>query len=295
MSCAAAVPTATACRAGRAARWAWSALAASILVAAGCGGAAPADGPADADGPLAAPPAATLAPPSIERGPSPPPAAAAMPVDGPNATFAGVTLRWPEGLAEGASASTAPASAGDPAAAPPATRFRLDGYADDAAPFDATVTVYRLGEGGPDLTDAVASLGAILAERPAAPKVPMPATPASRLFTAQLAYLDGDGYAGVRFVTQLAQDIQPIHNRDLLYAFEGLSDDGTRWIQARLPIDAASDAVLPGPNVVDYAAFAERFDAYLADATAAVDALPPDAFLPSLAALDAVVAGLALR
>lgn len=238
---------------------------------------------------------ATLPPPAAERAPTSPPAAGAVVVDGPNASFGGVTIGWPEGLASGASVKDEPAVADSPDAAPPATTFRLDGYADETAPFAPTVRVYRLAEGGPDLTDAVAALRTILAERPAAPKVPMPATPSSRVFMAQVAYLDGDGYAGVRFVTQLAQDIQPIHNRDLVYAFEGLADDGARWIQARLPIDAASDAVVPGPNVDDYAAFAARFDAYLADATAAVDALPPDAFTPSLTDLDAVVTGVALR
>lgn len=246
-------------------------------------------------GTLAAGLAATLPPPVAERGPTTPPELGAGFVGGDNASFEGVTIAWPAGLAKGASAKAEPAVTEGPELSPPATSFRLDGYADEAAAFPATLKVYKVGEGGPDLTDAVAALRKILADEPPAPKVPMPATPASRIFMAHVKYIKAGGYGGVRFVTQLAQDVQPINNASLVYAFEGLTDDGTRWIQARLPIDAHSAAVLPGPNVDDYAAFAERFDAYLVETTKTVEDLADADFAPTLADLDALVGGILFR
>lgn len=281
-----------------------SARVASLLVAAcaaaalaGCGGVAGGGGrdaatsAADGSGTQSAP----MPPPAVEVGPTSPPAPGAGLIDGDNASFEGVTIAWPEGLAKGASAKADPAVTDGPELAPPATSFRLDGYADEAAAFPASLTVYKLGEGGPDLTDAVAALRTILADEPPAPKVPMPATPASRVFMAHVRYLKGDGYGGVRFVTQLAQDVQPINNASLVYAFEGITDDGTRWIQALLPLDAHSKAVLPGPNVDDYAAFAERFDAYLVETTKAIEDLADADFAPTLTDLDALAAGILFR
>lgn len=246
-------------------------------------------------GTLSADLAATLPPPIAERGPTTPPEMGAGYVGGDNASFEGVTIVWPEGLATGASAKAEPAVTEGPEQAPPATSFRLDGYADEAAAFPATLKVYKLAEGGPDLTDAVAVMRRILADEPKEPKVPMPATPASRIFMAHVKYIKAGGYRGVRFVTQLAQDVQPINNASLVYAFEGLTDDGTRWIQALLPLDAHSGAVLPGPNVDDYAAFAERYDAYLVETTKAVEALGDAEFAPGLGDLDAFVGGTLLR
>ncbi|MEO8084618.1 MAG: hypothetical protein ABI780_12415 [Ardenticatenales bacterium] len=239
--------------------------------------------------------AATVPPPFVERGPTTPPEMGAGFVGGDNASFEGVTIVWPEGLATGASAKAEPAVTEGPEQAPPATSFRLDGYADESAAFPATLKVYKLADGGPDLTDAVAVMRRILADEPKEPKVPMPATPASRIFMAHVKYIKAGGYSGVRFVTQLAQDVQPINNASLIYAFEGLTDDGTRWIQALLPLDAHSDAVLPGPNVDDYAAFAERYDAYLVDTTKAVEALGDTDFAPGLGDLDAFVGATLLR
>ena len=271
-------------------------VAAAGLALAACQGTpSPSDVAVDAP---AMPPmhgATALPPPVAERGPTAAPAAGVTFADGDNASFQGVTIAWPEGLATGAGVKAEPATADAPDAAPPATTFVLDGYADAEAQFPATIKVYALGQGGPDLTDAVASLTSILAEQPAEPKVPMPATPASRVFTTHVHYVDGAGYRGVRFVTQLAQDIQPINNASLVYAFEGLTADGTRWIQARLPIDAHSDAVLPNANIDDYAGFAQRFDSYLVATTAAVNALAPTDFTPTLDALDALVGGMLFR
>lgn len=271
-------------------------VCAAALALAACDGAmSPNEADVHAPATLPSAPAPTLSPPDAERGPTSTPDAGAAFVGGDNATFQGVTIVWPEGLANGAGVKAEPATASSPDAAPPATTFVLDGYADAEAQFPATVKVYALGQGGPDLADAVASLKSILAEQPAEPKVPMPATPASRVFMTHIHYVDGAGYRGVRFVTQLAQDIQPINNASLVYAFEGLTDDGTRWIQGRLPIDARSDAVLPNANIDDYAGFAQRFDSYLVATTAAVNALAPSDFTPTLDALDALVGGLLLR
>ena len=97
---------------------------------------------------------------------------------------------------------------------------------------------------------------------------------------------------GVRLLTQYAA---PINNRELFYHFQGLSSDGKTYIIAVLPItapilpeDEKPGATVPeggvpiptdvGPNNVYYFSVTEK-----------LNIVSPDAFTPSLNALDALI------
>ena len=100
---------------------------------------------------------------------------------------------------------------------------------------------------------------------------------------------------GVRWLTQYAQYAAPINNHELFYHFQGLTNDGRNYIIAILPVNAPilpqdekPEATVPeggvpiptdvGPNDVYYFSVIEK-----------LNSLAPDAFTPSLVALDALI------
>jgi hypothetical protein len=103
-----------------------------------------------------------------------------------------------------------------------------------------------------------------------------------------------NGGGGIRFLTQYAQYAAPVNNRELFYHFQGLTSDGKYYIVGILPVtapilpeDEKPEGAVPeggipiptavGPNQV-----------YYFSVTEALNTLSPDAFTPSLEALDAI-------
>jgi heat shock protein HslJ len=160
-------------------------------------------------------------------------------------------------------------------------------------PVEAYQAIWDL-QGDPFVADTLAALEELLAARPENPVPPLPILPqmpAVNDFAAQVAYLDlADGGAGVRFVGRFAQDVSPIENYQLRYIFQGLSGDGQFLIVAQLPITTTE---LPDePQAMDgdaYNDFAANYETYLAETTAAFDALATADFAPDLAVLDAML------
>ncbi len=95
--------------------------------------------------------------------------------------------------------------------------------------------------------ELVSGLQSTLAEQPATLAAPLPIVPpATGVDTAaQVSYLAGDGYRGVRFVAQSTLGGEPTGNEQLAYYFSGLTDDGRYLIGAQWPVatTAAADAL----------------------------------------------------
>ena len=159
------------------------------------------------------------------------------------------------------------------------------------------VAAYRAiwdSQSEPFVADALAALTELLDARPANPAPPLPTLPqmpATNDFAAQISYLDlADGGAGVRFVGRFAQDVSPIENYQLRYIFQGLSGDGQFLIVAQLPITTtALPEALQTMDGDAYNDFAANYTTYLAETTAAFDALATSDFAPDLATLDAML------
>jgi hypothetical protein len=103
-------------------------------------------------------------------------------------------------------------------------------------------------------------------------------------------FLTFQGGEGVRYLAQHGQGPAPINNQELFYTFQGLTDDGSHYVAAILPV---TDASLPD-NVEDlseseWQALVENFAPYIQDVTEALEAQPDESFTPSLADLDAMV------
>jgi hypothetical protein len=121
---------------------------------------------------------------------------------------------------------------------------------------------------------------------------------AAQVFASTIQAISFQNGSGVRFLTEYAQYFAPVNNHELVYHFQGFSDDGEYYIIAILPITApvlaqTSDAgaLVPVggiayPDINDPNA---DFQAYYASVTDLLNATSPDAFTPSISQLDALI------
>jgi heat shock protein HslJ len=101
--------------------------------------------------------------------------------------------------------------------------------------------------GDATIANLVADLQAVLAEQPATLTAPLPIAPPSEPddLAAQVSYLTGAGYTGVRFVGRATPGGMVATDDSLAYYFSGLTDDGRYLIAAQWPVTttAALDAL----------------------------------------------------
>jgi len=149
----------------------------------------------------------------------------------------------------------------------------------------------------------IAALQALLASRPPLPigdprpDLPfLPPANAAQMLVTQAHYLDFGSGSGIRYLTQYGQAILPINNQALFYTYQGLSADGQTYISAILPVAhpllPADGNTPPGGN---WDAFYNQYETYLQETAQALDIQPPEAFIPNLTLLDAMMASLTLH
>jgi hypothetical protein len=113
------------------------------------------------------------------------------------------------------------------------------------------------------------------------------------LFNGRPKYLEFENGAGVRYLTLLTQQPAPVDSSNLLYTFQGLTDDGMYYVSLILPLNIPALDVVSRLDTLsgdEYAAYLQNeYWDYLASAIAALDALPQDAFTPDLDELDTVL------
>lgn len=190
------------------------------------------------------------------------------------------------------------------AVSPEYTEFILDGYPVQADR-EAEINVFAVEAFTalvPDVAQSVESLKILLANEPPAPEeIPIPQIRgAAQVFRARVHYLPFHNGTGVGFITQYAQDITAIFNGAAFYTFQGLTDDGAYYVSAILPITApffgARYDDFDG-YIVDYSAanMADQYRAYLDGMTVQINEATPEAFTPSLGALDETLQSLQVK
>lgn len=121
----------------------------------------------------------------------------------------------------------------------------------------------------------------------------LPYLGAAQVFHSHVKKIENASLSGFRFITLYSQAAMPINNHELFYAFQGITHDGKLWISVILP---TTNAILPEngdtPPGGDWAAFSDRYEAYLADITMRLEELTDDSYNPSLILLDSLVAGI---
>ena len=119
----------------------------------------------------------------------------------------------------------------------------------------------------------------------------LPRFNAAQLFHALYLALPFRSGSGIRYATEFAQYSAPVNNTDLFYTFQGLTSDGKYWVSAILPINnpiLPPDANNP-PAGMTWDQLGNNYDAYITDMITQLSSQAPDSYIPTLAALDALV------
>ena len=240
---------------------------------------------------------------------APPPTEIAQP-SGLPVSFQNVSLVIPDGLATGANTEVVPAAGeneGGPwGVAPAYSKFTLVGYPLQGKFFEPHILVYPAQEFESVNSGAAISLEKLRAiiANPSAPitadTIPgVPTFNAAMLFAPNMQALNSQNGTGVRALTEYAQDHAPLNNHGMVYQFQGLTNDGKYYIIAILPVNAAflapdenPTSALPADGIPfpDYStASGAEFTAYYQAVTDKLNATPPDAFTPTITALDALI------
>jgi uncharacterized protein YraI len=138
----------------------------------------------------------------------------------------------------------------------------------------------------PSFWEQLEALHGLLAEQPATPAfVPAPFVTfddeQTQRFVTQVAYIPFVNGTGVRFLTAYTEDESELTY--ISYDFQGITDDGRYYVNGDFPVYSEDlDLDMTGD---DYAA-------YITGVVDQLNALAPDAFAPSLTALDESLATL---
>lgn len=112
-------------------------------------------------------------------------------------------------------------------------------------------------------------------------------------FHSNLKYLEFQNGVGVRFLARYSQAADPVTNQDLVYVFQGLTDDGQNAVSIFLP---ANHPTLPvDPNALtpeEVEVMYQDFGKYQMDTANFLSVQPANGFTPNLEKLDALVASL---
>lgn len=116
----------------------------------------------------------------------------------------------------------------------------------------------------------------------------LPLVNAAQVFRSREQAVVFNGGRGLVYLTTFAQDVFPATEGTVQLTFQGITDDGSKYISAVFPLDTS---ILPDEigEDFDYEEFSANYEAYLTETREALDALPADAFAPQLDALLALI------
>ncbi len=214
--------------------------------------------------------------------------------------YEGISFSYSNAIAAEVVAETVPAvdSPAEWEVEPEHFRFSFNGYVLPETFHEPRIVVYPVSkfEARSEIAgNIIAALREFLAERPAAQEsIPfLPMWNAGQMMQSQVAYIDFQNGAGVRFLTQYGQAALPVNNHDMFYTFQGLTDDGHYYVAAILP---ASHPSLPADGTEvpggDWAAFADNYQSYVTDIEQQLDAQDVSSFVPDLSLLDVMIQSL---
>jgi hypothetical protein len=230
-------------------------------------------------------------------------------------SFDRLSLVVPSGLAAGGSGTLVPEAKGDDIApwdvAPEHIQFTLEGYALDGKMFPPQTYVYpaqayaQLQERG-SAAQSLERLQAVLAQSAMVNIKELPAVPffnVTQALATQVKVIPFQHGRGVRMVTEYAMARAIINNHELIYHFEGLTDDGQSYVIAILPVtapglpeDGQPGGVVPqgGVPVPDFNDMNANWMGYYGDARQMLQDLEPGAYTPNLDQLDAMIGSLTI-
>ena len=99
----------------------------------------------------------------------------------------------------------------------------------------------------------------------------------------------------MRYLTEFDQGILPIKNNELIYTYQGVTNDGKHYVAAVLPVNHPS---LPADEEVtanEPPEFTSDFPAYLANVVKTLNAQAANTFTPDLTQSDAMMSSLEIK
>ncbi len=263
--------------------------------------------------------APTLANPTAFASPTAKPEPPATPTEsaptGTAVSFDRLSLIVPTGLATGGTGTLMPEAKGDSVApwdvAPEHIQLKLEGYPLDGKMFPPQIYVYpaqayaQLQERGA-AAQSLERLRAGLASSSMVNVKELPAVPffnVSQALAAQVKVIPFRNGRGVRMLAQYAMARAIINNHELIYHFEGLTDDGQSYVIAILPVSApglpekgepGSVAPAGGVPIPDWNDMNANWMGYYGDVRQMLQGLEPGAYNPNLDQLDALIRSLTI-
>ncbi len=138
-------------------------------------------------------------------------------------------------------------------------------------------------------------LKTLLQTKSAGQQIPfLPISNESQLFRARMEFVDFKGGQGVLFLTQINQGLGPVNNSELIYAFQGLTNDGKYYVSAILPVthpDLPADfetGMKTMPPVEEYVKYHSDMIDWLYNQ-------PADSFKPSLEVLSNMIRSIEIK
>jgi hypothetical protein len=126
------------------------------------------------------------------------------------------------------------------------------------------------------------------------------ATNGSFGFKSHLKYISFKNGKGVGFVTQVQIEATIINNEELVWVFEGITNDGKYYVRAIFPItagflpDRATDD-FEGYSVSDYSSLSKRNEQYLSLIKRRLDSLQSNQYQPDLENLFNIISSLEVK
>ncbi len=118
-------------------------------------------------------------------------------------------------------------------------------------------------------------------------------------FSAQIHAVNFTNGFGIRYLTQVFQNFNPVNNQELFYYYQGITDDGLYFVQATLPINAPylpADSNPNTPQPADGIPFSmDDFPGYLNAVSQRLNSTETFNFNPYLEALDELIASMQIK
>jgi hypothetical protein len=119
----------------------------------------------------------------------------------------------------------------------------------------------------------------------------LPPLPMRQTFFSHETVLSFNGGQGVRFITEYSEGPLPISSLNIIYTFQGLTDDEGYWVAVTFPI---SNPSLPADNDTLPEGYTQEslmlnYSSYISDVKGVLDAQAPDSFFPTINSLDFLV------
>lgn len=230
---------------------------------------------------------------------------ATLPTIGPAATDGLLHLSLDTGILatsfESETVAAVPASDAVPywEVLPQYTRVTLQGYPISAHLMKPQIFIYpvedlqTVNEGADSI---IASLQTLLQSPQEMANMPfLPMFNAAQVTHTQVQYLNFKNGQGLRYLTEFAQGILPINNHELIYTYQGITNDGKYYVAVILPVNHPS---LPADGKVtgnEPSEFTSDFRLYVANLTGLLDSQAANTFVPDLAQLDSLTSSMEIK